>query len=103
MHGAGLVSYYDNLSSAGVHGGVHYATELGGEEAGAVHDYGGVAGGVVGRGFGDVCDNAAFDCYIVFETSAQQPGEVNGCVDADGLEGCAGIAGGWEFGFREGS
>jgi hypothetical protein len=41
--------------------------------------------------------DAAFDCYVVFDALAEQPGQVDGGVYADGFKGCAGVAGGWEF------
>ena len=51
----------------------------------------------MGRRFGEVGEVAALDCYVVLEALAEQPGQVNGGVYADGFEGRAGVAGGWEF------
>lgn len=47
--------------------------------------------------FGDVGKDAPLDCDVVLEALSGEPRKVDGGVYADRLEGCAGIAGGWEF------
>lgn len=42
-------------------------------------------------------EDATLDCYVVFDALAEQPGQVDGSVYADGFEGCAGVAGVWKF------
>jgi hypothetical protein len=56
---------------------------------------------VVRRRLGYVRKDASLESYVVFETLACEPGEVDGGVDADRFEACAGVAGWWELGFVE--
>lgn len=46
-------------------------------------------------------EDAPLDGYVVLETLASEPGEVDGGVYTDGFEDSAGVAGGWEFGLVE--
>lgn len=50
---------------------------------------------------GDVRDDSAADYGAVGETLGEEPGEVDGCVDADGGEGGAAVAVARDFGFGE--
>jgi hypothetical protein len=47
---------------------------------------------VQGGCFGDVGQDVAFEGYFVFDALADEPGEIDGGVDADRGEGCAGVA-----------
>ena len=44
-------------------------------------------------------ESAALYCDVVLETLAEKPREVDGGIYTDRLEDCAGVAGGWKFGF----
>lgn len=47
--------------------------------------------------------DASLEGDVVLKALTCEPGEVDSGVDADGFEACAGVAGGWEFGFVENS
>lgn len=41
--------------------------------------------------FADVFEHCALEDYAVFEALGDEPGEIYGCVDADGGEACGGV------------
>ena len=91
QHDAWLVPNEHNLAASWVHVRVHDSAELGGEKTSAVYNHIGMARRVKASGFGDVGEDAAFDDDAGFYTLAEDPGQVDGSVDADGRELCAGV------------
>lgn len=88
------------MAAAGVGGGVGDAAEGAGAEAGAVEGYGGGGAGVVEVfGLVYVGEDGSFYNDSVLQTLAEEPGEVDGGVHADGGEGGAGVAVCWQLGF----
>ena len=73
-------------------------------KARAIDDQGGGETRVVrGCGGGDVGEFGAGEDDAGGEAAGFQPGEVEGCVNADGGEGCAGAVALWEFIWAEGA
>lgn len=84
QHDAWLVSNEHNLAASWVYVRVHDSAELGGEKTSAVYDHIGMARRVKAGSFRNVGENAAFDDDAGFHTLAEDPGQVDGSVDAYG-------------------
>lgn len=100
-HDLGLVSNQHNLASARVHVGVHDAAERGSKQTSAVYHDVGMARGVEAGGFRDVGEDATLEYHTGFYALADQPGQVDGCVDAYRGEVGASVAALWEFAFGQ--
>ena len=51
----------------------------------------------------DVRECCALECDSLFETLGEEPGEVDGCVDADCCKGCGACDAFWKFVLGEGA
>lgn len=98
-HDLGIVTDKYDLTTCWVKVCVFDTAEEAGKETGAVYNYFGWLVGMVERCcFRDVLDNAAFYYYAVGEALSCEPGEVDGCVYANGCECCSGVYTLFQFG-----
>lgn len=87
-HDARRVAHQDDLPPARVQFAVAHAAKLEGRESRAVDDHVRALATVVQRcGVGDVLNDAAAELCAVLAAFADEPGEVERRVDADGREG----------------